>query len=123
MEKHYHLSKQLSDIDNDLERAVFLASYHSSKQRFRRKIAALLLAIKHGVRGFLFSWPLYLLPLSVVVLPEQYKYLFVLFLLPGLFVSSIILKKGIVEDYAEFVSNRLLSDGYMQKLLFVKSRW
>lgn len=114
---------QLCDIDNELERAVFMASYQSPKQRLRRKIAAILLAMKHGLRGFLFSWPLYLLPLSVFALPDQYKYLFILFLLPGLFVSGIILRKGITEDYAEFVSDRLLNDKYIRKLLFAKSRW
>lgn len=123
MQQDYKSSKRLHDIDNELERAIFLASYNSTKQRLRRKISALVLTIKHGLRGFLFSWPLYLLPLSAFALPGQYKYLFILFLLPGLYVSSLILKKGIVEDYAEFISERLLNDGYIKQLLFSKSRW
>jgi len=117
----YTPSKKLSEIDSELEKAVFLASYKSKKQRLRRKIAAMLLSLKHGIRGLLFSWPLYLLPLSVMAMPEKFKYLFILFLLPGLYVSFIILRKGISEDYSNFVNNRLLNDGYKYMLLFAKS--
>tara|TARA_R110002049_G_scaffold2743_5_gene21245 strand:- start:138217 stop:138588 length:372 start_codon:yes stop_codon:yes gene_type:complete len=118
----YISSKKLSEIDSEFEMGVFVVTYRSKKQRLRRKFAALILALKHGLRGFLFSWPLYLLPFSVLAMPDQYKYLFIIFSLPGLYVSFIILKKGIVEDYLEFVSDRLLNDGYANMLLFNTSR-
>ena len=113
-------SKKLSDIDSEIERAVFIAKYNSIQQKRRRNIAAIILSLKHAVRGVLFSWPLYLLPLSVLALPEKYKYLFIFFLLPGLYVSFIILKKGIYEDYASYVSGRILHDTYKISLLFAK---
>lgn len=120
MRVSYIPSKTLSEIDSELERAVFLASYNSNKQKFRRKLAAVILCLKHGLRGFLFSWPLYLLPFSVLAMPEQFKYLFILFLVPGLYVSFIILKKGISEDYTNYVADRLLNDGYPHMLIFAK---
>lgn len=118
MREPYISSKTLEEIDSELERAVFIASYQSNKQKLRRKIAAVLLSLKHGLRGLFFSWPLYLLPFSVFAMPEQFKYLFILFLLPGLYVSFIILRKGISEDYSTFVADRLLNDGYFYMLLF-----
>ncbi len=120
MRTPYISSKKLSDIDSELEKAVFLASYYSKKQKIRRKLAAVILLFKHGLRGLLFSWPLYLLPFSVLAMPEQFKYLFILFLSPGLYVSFIILKKGILEDYSNFVAGHLLNDGYQHMLLFAK---
>ena len=114
-------SKKLTDIDNELERVVFLATYNSNRQRRRRIFAMLLLLVKHSLRGVIFSWPLYLLPLSIFALPIQHKYLFVLFLLPGLYVSVLILRKGVKEDYINLVEGRLLSEGYPYQL--VKANW
>ena len=108
--------KKLCDIDNELERGVFIAAYNSSRQRRRRILAALVLGLKHALRGVLFSWPLYLLPLSTLALPGQYKYLFILFLLPGLYVSLWILSKGVKEDYSALIADRLLTQGYTRKL-------
>ena len=113
-------SRKLDDIDNELERGVFLAVYHSKKQHHRRFFAGLLLGLKHSLRGLLFSWPLYLLPFSALALPGQYKYLFILFLLPGVYVSVLILKRGVSDDYAKYVEDRLLTDGYSSHLLWVK---
>ena len=113
-------SRKLDDIANELERGVFLAVYHSKKQHRRRFFAGLLLGLKHSLRGLLFSWPLYLLPFSALALPGQYKYLFILFLLPGVYVSVLILKRGVSDDYAKYVEGRLLSDGYSSHLLWVK---
>jgi hypothetical protein len=48
-------TKHLSDIRNDFERGVFLSVYNSRPQRLRRHIARVILALKHGLRGTLFS--------------------------------------------------------------------
>ena len=56
--------KCLADIRNDFERGVFLAIYNSRQQRLHRVLARVILGCKHGLRGLLFSWPLYLLPLA-----------------------------------------------------------
>ena len=115
------ISRPLTAIENNFERAVFLSNYHSSKQKYRRLKAKCLLSIKHSLRGLLFSWPLYLLPLSVLALPENFKFLFVLFLIPGLSVSAMILQKGIQEDYRHMVKDRLLECGYLSQILFKKN--
>jgi hypothetical protein len=110
--------KRLADIRNDFERGVFLAVYHSPRQRLRRVIARVLLGLKHGLRGLLFSWPLYLLPLSATLLRTDYLPLIVLLLLPGLALSGVILLRGIREDYARLVSGCILQPGYPTRLLF-----
>jgi hypothetical protein len=80
-------SKRLSDIRNEFERGVFLSVYNSRAQRMRRFIAGIILAIKHGLRGTLFSWPLYLLPLAAWSLKASYLPLILLLLFPGNFVT------------------------------------
>ena len=110
--------KRLADIRNDFERGVFLAVYHSPRQRLRRAIARLLLGLKHGLRGLLFSWPLYLLPLAATLLQAAYLPLIVLLLLPALALSGVILLRGVREDYARFVNGVILQPGYPARLLF-----
>lgn len=46
---------------HELATAVFQSVYQFRAQRTRRWLAALILALKHILRGLLFSWPLYLL--------------------------------------------------------------
>lgn len=115
MSKRIH-SKKLSDIDNEFERCVFLASYNSIKQRRNRIFAGTLLGIKHGLRGMLFSWPLYLLPLASLALPGQLKLLFIVLLLPGFYVSGIILRRGIKEDYENLVNGRLIRFKHLRQI-------
>ena len=103
MTREQSISKPLDDIENEFERAIFLSNYNSRKQQRRRVYASIILGLKHGLRGILFSWPLYLLPFATLALPGQYKLLFILFLLPGLLVSGWILSKGVQEDYLEYV--------------------
>jgi len=110
--------KRLSDIRNDFERGVFLALYHSRRQRLHRAVARLLLGIKHGLRGILFSWPLYLLPLAAWLLQARYLPLLLLLSLPGVYVSWVILRRGVHEDYARLVDGCLLRSGYSGRLLF-----
>ncbi len=54
-------SQRGAEIGNELLRAVFLANYHSGRQRALRVSAIALIAAKHGVRGLLYVWPLALL--------------------------------------------------------------
>jgi hypothetical protein len=110
--------KRLADIHNDFERAVFLAVYNSPRQRLHRAVARVLLGLKHGLRGVLFSWPLYLLPVAATLLQATYLPLIALLLLPGLAVSGVILRRGVREDYARFVNGVILQPGYPARLLF-----
>ena len=111
-------SRRLSDIRNEFERGVFLSVYNSRPQRMRRHIARLILAIKHGLRGTLFSWPLYLLPLAAWSFKASYLPLILLLLLPGVYVSGVILIRGVREDYADHVDGLILRPGYPGRLLF-----
>ncbi len=110
--------KRLADIRNDFERGVFLALYNSRRQRIHRALARVILVIKHTARGLLFSWPLYLLPLAAWALQARYLPLLLLLLIPGVYVSGNILRRGIREDYARLVDGTLLRAGYPGRLLF-----
>jgi hypothetical protein len=108
---------RLAERRNEFEHAVFLALYNSSHQRLHRAIACLILGLKHGVRGLLFSWPLYLLPLAATLLQATYLPLIIMLLLPGLAVSGVILLRGVREDYMRFVAGCILKPGYPARLL------
>ena len=111
-------SKRLDEIKNDFERGVFLVLYDSRKQKMHRAIAAAALVIKHALRGVLFSWPLYLLTLAAYAIPGSSKVLFVLLLIPALYVSWIILSRGVKEDYDKLVAGYILKSGYLGRMLF-----
>jgi len=111
-------TKRLTDIRNDFERSVFLALYTSPRQRLHRAIACLLLGFKHGLRGILFSWPLYLLPLAAWLLQARYLPLIAVLLLPGVVISGAILRRGVHEDYARLVDGTILRPGYPARILF-----
>ena len=110
--------KRLPDIRNEFERGVFLALYNSRRQRVHRVIARIILGLKHGLRGILFSWPLYLLPLAAWLLQARYLSLIILLLLPGIYISGVILIRGVGEDYANHVEGQILRPGYPGRLLF-----
>ena len=110
--------KRLSDIRNEFERGVFLSVYNSRIQRLHRSIARVILGIKHGLRGILFSWLLYLLPVAAWLLQARYLPLILLLLLPGVYISGAILRRGVHEDYARLVDDTILRPGYPGRLLF-----
>jgi hypothetical protein len=111
-------SKRLSDIRNEFERGVFLSVYNSPKQRIRRAIAHVILGVKHGLRGILFSWPLYLLPLAAWSFKPAFLPLILLLLIPGVYISWAILVRGVREDYANHVEGFIMRPGYPGRLLF-----
>ena len=110
--------KRLADIRNEFERGVFLALYNSRRQRIHRGVARIILGLKHGLRGILFSWPLYLLPLAAWLLQARYLPLILLLLLPGVYISGLILVRGVGEEYANHVEGIILRPGYPARLLF-----
>lgn len=113
-------SKRLSEIKSDFERGVFLVLYNSRKQKIHRLLAGILLGAKHVLRGVLFSWPLYLLTLGAYLVPGSPLFVFILLLVPGLYLSWIILSRGIKEDYEHLVKGYLLRAGYPGRMLFHK---
>jgi hypothetical protein len=110
--------KRLTDVRGEFERGIFLSIYNSPRQRLRRAVARLILGLKHGLRGVLFSWPLYLLPLAAWLLQARHLPLILLLLLPGLVISGAILRRGVREDYARLVEGYILWKGYPRRLLF-----
>ena len=111
-------ARRLSDIKNDFERGVFEAVYNSRKQRWHRSFALLTLIIKHVVRGLLFSWPLYLLALAAYSIPGASILLVLILLLPAMYVSWVILNRGVREDYENIVQGYLLRSGYLGRIIF-----
>ena len=111
-------AKRLTAIRNDFERGVFLALYNSRSQRLHRGIARVILGLRHGLRGILFSWPLYLLPTVAWQLQARYLPLILLLLLPGVYISGTILRRGVHEDYRRLVHGTILRPGYPGRLLF-----
>jgi hypothetical protein len=111
-------SKRLSDIKNDFERGIFMVLYNSPKQRYHRSVAAMMLVLKHVLRGLLFSWPLYLLALAAYSIPDGSVWLVLFMLVPAMIVSWTILNRGIKEDYKNIVDGYLIRSGYIGRMLF-----
>jgi len=103
---------------DELTRAVFEAAYHSRRQRNRRLLFGMLLALKHTLRGLLFSWPLYLLSFAGLVLPGQFAWAFLPLLIPAVWVSGYILRKGLREDYETHVRGRLLERRDLRRVMW-----
>lgn len=111
-------SKRLYDIRNEFERGVFLVLYNSPRQKMHRALAGTVLGVKHALRGLLFSWPLYLLTLAAYAVPDSFALVFVLLLVPAVYVSWVILSSGVKEDYQNLVDGYLLRSGYLGRMLF-----
>lgn len=92
---------------------MFLVLYDSPGQKLNRAVAAVALVIKHALRGLLFSWPLYMLTLAAFAVPGSSKLLFIVLLVPGVYVSWIILSRGVREDYDNLVDGYILKPGYL----------
>ena len=107
--------KRLDDIDNELERAVFLARYQSWHQRRLRWYATALIAAKHGLRGLLYVWPLVIL--LFVDLPGAWDLLRLLLI--GLAVAAWFrfIYGSVRDDYARFVDGRLLERTVLTRVL------
>ncbi|MCB1772221.1 MAG: hypothetical protein KDI88_01275 [Gammaproteobacteria bacterium] len=112
------IGRRLDDVEGDLERAICESLYRSQDQRRRRWLISLLLGLKHAFRGLLFSWPLYLLGIAALVLPQNGSAWLALFLLPGIALSYVILKRGVAEDYRHFVHRVLLKPGAAMHILW-----
>lgn len=111
-------SRRLSEIKNEFERGVFKVVYDSKKQRRSRAAALLALIVKHVLRGLLFSWPLYLLALAAYSIPGTSIFLVLILLLPAMYVSWMILNRGVREDYENIVQGYLLRSGYLGRIIF-----
>jgi hypothetical protein len=107
---------------DEFTQAVFDAAYGSRPQRNLRILFGALLVLKHTLRGFAFSWPLYLLSAAGLALPGQFAWVFLLLLIPAVALSGYILNKGLREDYRAVVRGRLLTLGDVKRGLFGVAR-
>jgi hypothetical protein len=105
-------------VTDDLESAVFRAVYHSSEQRRLRIMAIALLSLKHGLRGMLFSWPLYFIALMPFLIPAEAGWWIILFVFPALLVSGYILLMGVREEYHNLVDGKILPSTGLSRLLW-----
>ena len=103
------------EIGNELLRAVFLANYHSTRQRALRAGAIALIAAKHGVRGLLYVWPLALLLL--VDFTGAWELLRLLLIIAALGAWFRFIYGSVRDDYARHVRGRLLEPGTLWRIL------
>lgn len=98
--------RQLEAIDNDLERAVFMARYQSARQRVLRVTAVLIIVARHGLRGLLYVWPLTLL--VFVDFPGAWDVLRLVLLVLATAAWSRFVYGSVRDDYQRFIGGRLL---------------
>lgn len=110
--------RRLEDLHGEFEQGIFLAAYNSPLQRRRRLHALLLLGMKHGLRGLLFSWPAYVLGLAAYTSEAVHAVAYLLLLVPALGLSVVILMRGVRDDFRDRVNGLLLEKGYVRGLLF-----
>jgi hypothetical protein len=106
---------QLDAIDNELERAVFLALYNSASQRGLRIAATLLISAKHGLRGLLYVWPLVIL--LFVDLPGMWDALRLLLIGLGIAAWFRFIYGSVRDDYRRFVYGALLKRTALRTVL------
>lgn len=108
-------NKRLDQIHNDLERAVFLTSYASLKQRTLRLLATCLIAAKHGLRGVLYVWPLIIL--IFIEFPEKWQWVPLALLVLAIIAWFRFIYGSIRDDYQRFVNGVLLEFKGLKKVL------
>lgn len=107
--------RRLQDIRNELERAVFLASYHAPRQRLLRGAAVMALVAKHGLRGLLYIWPLLLVLFIELPAPWQWLRALLVPLAAGAWFRFV--HAAVRDDYRRFVGGALLRPAMLRRLL------
>jgi len=107
--------KRFGEIENELERTVFLVRYNSRRQRSLRISATLLIAARHGLRGLLYVWPLVLL--LFVDFPGIWNGLRLLLLGLGVAAWFCFIYRSVEDDRARFVAGALLEPGDLRRIL------
>lgn len=112
-------SKQLREDASELERAVFLAVYHSRQQRINRAVAMLVLIIKYVGCGLILIWPVYLLLVLLLLSPVSAEYIwYTLAFIPGLAFWLSIYLKSARKEYRRLVKDHVLKKGFVRELMF-----
>lgn len=103
--------------EHPLARAVYSSVYNSRAQRGLRLSAGLLLFGKHMVRGWLFSWPVYVLAVAGFYAAGWVRLLLWSLAVPGIALSLYVLLRGVREEYRTRVSGQLLARTALLRLL------
>lgn len=111
------LSRRIDSVDDPFQRGICEAIYRSAEQRRRRWLALGLLWGKHVLRGLFFSWPLYLLGLAALGSDHPGAAWLLLLLVPAVWVSVTILRRGVREDQARLIEQRIFAAGYLKAVL------
>ncbi|GEM_PF-1550813 len=101
-------------IENELERAVFMAQYRSPRQRLLRIAGVLLIISKHGLRGLLYVWPLTLL--VFVDFPGAWDLIRLSLLVLAGAAWSRFIYGSVRDDYQRFISGRLLETASLREV-------
>lgn len=107
--------RRLQDIENELERAVFLANYTAPRQRLLRIAATGMIVAKHGLRGLLYVWPLTLL--LFIELPDAWDWLRGVLIALAVGAWFRFIYGSVRDDYARFVRGRLLEMAGLKRVL------
>lgn len=107
--------RRLQDIENEFERAVFLANYTAPRQRLLRIAAAGMIVAKHGLRGLLYVWPLTLL--LFINLPDAWRWLRGVLILLAVGAWFRFIYGSVRDDYARFVRGCLLEPARLRRIL------
>ena len=108
------MKNTLADIENDLERAVFMAQYRSHRQRLIRLAGLLLIIAKHGLRGLLYVWPLALL--VFVDFPGAWDVIRLILIVLATAAWSRFVYGSVRDDYQRFMAGRLLVPGSLRDI-------
>lgn len=108
-------NRSADDIQHELERAIFLSLYQSSKQRFFRLLGIILMTVKHGVRGLLYVWPLTLL--LFIELPGYWQWAKLILLLLAAAAWTRFIFSSVKDDYQRFLQNRILEMNKIYRVL------
>ncbi len=107
--------RRLQDIENELERAVFLVNYNAPRQRLLRLAAAGMIVAKHGLRGLLYVWPLTLL--LFIDLPDAWRWLHIALILLAVGAWFRFIYGSVRDDYRRFVQGCLLEPARLKQVL------
>ena len=105
-------------FNSEFEQGVFVAAYGSEEQRRWRRAALLALALKHAVRGLLFSWPAYVLAVAMAHSETLHALAYLVLLVPTVSLSVYLLVRGVRDDYREKVEDVLLKRGFLKLLIW-----
>lgn len=109
------MNKPVAEIEHELERAIFLSLYNTSKQRFLRLLSIVLIAVKHGLRGLLYVWPLTLL--IFIELPGYWVWFKLILISLAVVAWLRFVYRSVKEDFGRFVQGKLLQTSTIFKVL------